>query len=350
MNNKIMAAAMTATGIVMSVAIGAGPAGACGFLVAPNGAVELERTTTLASWENGVEHYVTSFEFASDQPRFGSLIPLPAEPTTVERAGDWTLQRLRREVAPVEQTSATTTAAAAAAARPAEVLRQVQIDSLDVTILRGGGAAVAEWATDNGFDIPAGVSDVLEHYAALSPYFMAAKFDANRAAAKNLGTGQGIPIHIEIPLDRPWVPLQILAAGKQAGESVDADVFLLTPGKPRLGRLDRGVTIERSGDASAQLLAYLRSDKNSTWIPEHATLTHIAISARAQDVRQDLVPLVAPVPLAPANPPIAASRTNRALGPALGVLAGAVLAGAIALAFRRRPRGLRPTSDIRSSR
>ena len=81
------------------------------------------------------------------------------------------------------------------------------------------------------------------------------------------------------------MPLQILAAGREAGESVDADVFLLTPGEPRLGRLDRGVTIERSVDASAQLLADLRSDKNSTWIPERATLTHVAISARAQDVR-----------------------------------------------------------------
>ena len=336
MKNKIMAAAMTATGIVMTVAIGAGPAGACGFLVAANGAVELERTTTLASWENGIEHYVTSFEFASDQPRFGSLIPLPAEPTTVERAGDWTLQRLRREVAPPQAATATTAAAAAVAAKPAEVLRQVQIDSLDVTILRGGGTAVAEWATDNGFDIPAGVTDVLEHYAALSPYFMAAKFDANRAAAKNLGTGQGIPIHLEIPLDRPWVPLQILAAGKEAGESVDADVFLLTPGKPRFGRLDRGVTIERSVDVSAQLLADLRSDKNSTWIPEHATLTHVTISARAQDVREDLVPLVAPVPLAPANPPIAASRSNRVVGPALGAVAGALVVAAAAVALRRR--------------
>ena len=69
---------------------------ACGSLIGPNGAVHLVRTSTLAAWHDGVEHYVTNFEFASNQTSFGSIIPLPAEPTTVERGGDWTLQRLAR--------------------------------------------------------------------------------------------------------------------------------------------------------------------------------------------------------------------------------------------------------------
>ena len=70
--------------------------------MAPNGAVQLVRTTTLAAHHDGVEHYITNFEFAGNQESFGSIIPLPGEPTTVERAGDWTLQRLQLEVAPPE--------------------------------------------------------------------------------------------------------------------------------------------------------------------------------------------------------------------------------------------------------
>ena len=66
----------------------------------PNGAVQLVRTSTLAAHHDGFEHYITNFEFASNQESFGSIIPLPAEPTKVERGGDWTLQRLQREVAP----------------------------------------------------------------------------------------------------------------------------------------------------------------------------------------------------------------------------------------------------------
>ena len=61
----------------------------------PNGAVNLVRTSTLAAYHDGVEHYVTSFEFTGGAPEtFGSIIPLPGEPTKVERGGDWTLQRL----------------------------------------------------------------------------------------------------------------------------------------------------------------------------------------------------------------------------------------------------------------
>ena len=283
-----------------SVAIGVGPAGACGFLVAPNGAVELLRTTTLASWENGVEHYVTSFEFSSEQTSFGSIIPLPSEPTTVERAGDWTLQRLRREVEPPAAGGAlATTAVPASAADKAVVLQQVQVDSLDVTVLRGGGKEVVEWAKTNGFDIDPTVTTVLERYGNRSPYFMAAKFDATRAKASNFRSGDGIPIHLELPLDRPWVPLEILAAGKEDNESVQADVFLLTPVKPTFGSLDKGVVIERSRPATSTLLDDLRSDKNSTWVPDKAYLTHVSIDSSAAKLKRDLVPLVAPVPHAP---------------------------------------------------
>ena len=76
------------------------PAWACGGLVNPNGTVSLLRTSTFVGYVEGVEHYVTSFEFAGGGAEFGSIIPLPGVPTKVERAGDWTLQRLVQEVAP----------------------------------------------------------------------------------------------------------------------------------------------------------------------------------------------------------------------------------------------------------
>src|SRR4051794_34936901 len=83
-------AALTLVVIVITVAT-ASAAGACGSLVAANGAVNLVRTTTLVTYHDGVEHYVTSFEFSGAPKTFGSIIPLPDEPTKVERAGDWTL-------------------------------------------------------------------------------------------------------------------------------------------------------------------------------------------------------------------------------------------------------------------
>ena len=57
------------------------------------------RVVTIA-YHDGVEHYVTAFKFLGGGGQFGTLIPLPAVPTQVERGGAWTLQRLVRETQP----------------------------------------------------------------------------------------------------------------------------------------------------------------------------------------------------------------------------------------------------------
>src|SRR5436853_4173438 len=87
--------------LVATFVAAAQPAAACAGLIGPNGAVNLLRTSTFAGYHDGVEHYVTSFQFAGGSGRFGSLIPLPGIPDKVERGGDWTLQRLIRETTPV---------------------------------------------------------------------------------------------------------------------------------------------------------------------------------------------------------------------------------------------------------
>ena len=83
-----------------TVLAGAGPALACGGLVGPGGTVQLARTTTLAGYHDGVEHYLTSFTYAGGGARFGSIVPLPGVPTDVGKGGEWTLQRLIRETQP----------------------------------------------------------------------------------------------------------------------------------------------------------------------------------------------------------------------------------------------------------
>src|SRR5438105_11795089 len=89
------------------------PALACAGLIGSNGAVNLGRTTTLAAYHDGVEHYVTAFEFLGGGGQFGTLIPLPGVPSKVERGGDWTLQRLVRETEPPRAVKASAFAGAA---------------------------------------------------------------------------------------------------------------------------------------------------------------------------------------------------------------------------------------------
>src|SRR3981081_2715145 len=158
------------------------PAAACAGLIGPNGAVNLLRTTTLAGYHNGVEHYVTSFQFAGGSGQFGSLIPLPGIPDKVEKGGAWTLQRLIRETNPIPVAAPFALLAADnSAKRAAEVILEVRIDALDITVLKGGGAEVGEWATAHGFRLPPAAPEVLDFYANRSPIFLAASFAAAHA-------------------------------------------------------------------------------------------------------------------------------------------------------------------------
>src|SRR4030095_7560388 len=86
-----------AAGVVL---LGPQPALACGGLVGPGGTVQLARTTTLAGYADGVEHYLTSFTYLGGGAKFGSIVPLPGIPTDVRKGGEWTLQRLVRETQP----------------------------------------------------------------------------------------------------------------------------------------------------------------------------------------------------------------------------------------------------------
>ena len=75
---------------------------------------------------------------------------------------------------------------------------------------------------EHGFRLPPDAPEVLDFYAARSPIFLAAVFDADAASARGQAVGDGTPVHVTIPTDNPWVPLRILALGKTPAERVDA--------------------------------------------------------------------------------------------------------------------------------
>ncbi len=285
MRRLIQTAVLAAALLVIS----APAAWACGFLVSANGAVRLQDTATFVTWENGIEHYITNFTFSGEVESFGSLIPLPSVPTDVRRAGDWTLQRLEREVNPDRRLGLVEEGAVFAAADTATVLFRTQIDSLDVVVLEGGASAVFNWVNDNGFNLPPGdgTQHMLEFYASRSPYFLAARFDADLAAADGFVSGDGIPVQITMPTPRPWVPLHILHGATPDREVITADIYLLTPDRPEL-LYGEGITIERSEWASDLLLDDLRSDANMEWVPEQAWFTYLDLETEASNLTYDL--------------------------------------------------------------
>jgi hypothetical protein len=304
--------------------------------------VNLLRTTTLAGYHDGDEHYVTAFQFAGGGGAFGSLTPLPGVPSKVEKGGDWTLQRLVRETDPVP---AADVLFAAGEAASAEVLMEVRIDALDITVLRGGADEVGRWAKDHGFRLPPDAPEVLEFYAERSPIFLAAVFDADAAAERGQAVGDGTPVHVTIPTDNPWVPLRILALGKTGAEQVEADVYLLTDRAPALLPVptgDNGLDLQHSASASDSLLADLRSDRGMEWVPEAAWLSKIRVDASAAQLGYDLA-----VDVSGAGAPsyvdagLSLPDPNAALAAFVRTLAGlgliAVAIGGVFLLVRWRP-------------
>ncbi len=279
--------ALFAVSVLTLVLVAAAPAVACGGLVGENGTIQLTRTTTLAAYHDGVERYVTSFEFAGVGEEVGSIVPLPGVPSKVERGGDWTLQRLEQEVAPPVPDDAFPLAASAKGA-DAEVILQTKIDALDITVLRGGGDAVGRWAIDHGFLLTPDAPEVLDFYSQRSKVFMAARFDAGRAQELGQRSGDGTPIMLTIPTDEPWVPLRILGLGLDRTQIVNADVFLLTDARPALLAPDPGVRVARSEAASSGLLADLRSDQGMQWVPDDMWLTFLQVDAPVGSLQHDL--------------------------------------------------------------
>jgi len=278
------------------------PAAACGGLVAANGAVRLARATTMVAWHDGVEHYVTSFTYQGVASGVGWVVPLPAVPTQIVAAGRWTLQRLDREFAPPQLEAFAAGIAAPGLARSATVLEQTQVEAVDITVLRGSAQEVIDWCNQNHFALNDETRAHIELYAHASPIFMAARYDVD--AARRLGrfAGDGTPVLITMRTPHLWVPLEVLA---NAHDPVDADLFLVTDRRPTTGEEfglfglnsdsvgDQlpgapGFTVQAQEWMNQQLHDDLSSDRNMSWVPVNAWVTHLVLQASSDSVSYDM--------------------------------------------------------------
>ncbi|HEY8678777.1 MAG TPA: DUF2330 domain-containing protein [Candidatus Dormibacteraeota bacterium] len=326
MVNKLVPAAAATLAVFLTQAL---PAAACGGLVAPNGAIRLDRATTLVAWHGGVERYLTSFSYRGSAQSFGWIVPLPTVPDKVEPGGKWTLQRLLRETRP-QPFELGFGPRLAVSADSAVVLQQVQVDALDITVLSGSGQAVLDWAKENGFAIDAETHAHVLQYAKGSPIFMAAKYNTARAKTQRLLFGDGAPVLITMKLAHPWVPFEVLAAGQQ----VQADLYLLTDQPVNTSELGAALGVSGVGTSVAgaegftlnfqekmndSLYHDLSTDRNMGWVRQDSWLTYLSLDAPDDKVTYDLsitpmgVVKIAPLGTNPMAIVDGANGTHRAL-------------------------------------
>jgi hypothetical protein len=319
----------------------AGPALACGGLVAPDGDVRLARANTFVAWHDGIEHYMTAFAYTDPcaaqafgggtpptggaQPggasapgvvspanatpaaapctisnSIGWIVPLPAVPISIQPGGRWTFQRLFNETHPIVFDRALAAGAAAPSAANVQVIQTTQIEALDITVLRGTGEGVVDWCRQNGFVLNGDTRDHLLIYAKGSPIFMAAKYDAARALARHQIEGDGAAILITMRTPRLWVPLEVLALD---GQQVQADLYLVTDmpvntseanailGESGVGHQipnAPGFTLAFQERMTPDLYHDLSSDRNMRWLWPSSWVTYLALDAPNTTVTYDL--------------------------------------------------------------
>lgn len=297
---------------------------ACGGLVAPDGDVHLSRAATLVAWHGGIEHYLTSFTYEGAETNIGWIVPLPTVPMSIQPGGKWTLQRLFSETHPIVESDVF--AASASASGSAQVLQQVKIEALNITVIKGSGQAVLDWCASNGFTLSGDTRSHLLTYAKGSPIFMAAKYDTSAVRARGQRQGDGAPVLITMRIAHPWVPLEVLALD---GQQVHADLYLLTDQPLNINGFNAvvgqspvgaqvpnapGFTLAFQEQMTPSLYHDLSTDRNMGWVWPQSWLTYLSLDAPSESVTYDLgvtsggVIRVAPfgtAPLAVASAPTA---------------------------------------------
>lgn len=274
------------------------PAFACGGLIAPDGDVRLARASTLIAWHNGIEHYLTSFAYTGKEKNVGWIVPLPAIPENIQDGGAWTLQRLDNESHPLPRGFLAPQVNVATSS--AQVVEQVQIEALNVKVVKGSGSEIVDWATQNGFFLDDETRAHLLIYAKGSPIFMAAKYDTQIAQQRGQLQGDGVPLLITLKIPHLWVPLEVLALD---GQQVQADLYFLTDmplnisdlnshiGQSAVGSNIPGATglkFSFQEKMPAQLYHDLSSDRNMSWIWPDSWFTYLSLDAPSEQVTYDL--------------------------------------------------------------
>jgi len=136
-------------------------------------------------------------------------------------------------------------------------------------------------------------------YAKGSPIFMAAKYNAARAASQRLLFGDGAPVLITMKLAPPWVPFEVLAAGQQ----VQADLFFLTDQPVYTNDLGavlgisgvgtsvpgaEGFTMNFQEKMTDSLYRDLSTDRNMSWVRSDSWLTSLSLDAPDTKVTYDM--------------------------------------------------------------
>lgn len=144
---------------------------------------------------------------------------------------------------------------AAAQEPPVKVIEIKTVGAYDIAVLSTKDAtALAKWLAENHFSIPTNATAIIDEYVQRHWFFVAAKVNLNRDAARlksateKLSAGELNPLHIRFDTEQCVYPLKISAGN---GSPTEVQVYVLSP-EPLLEKrmLEQKLPLIRSNDVA----------------------------------------------------------------------------------------------------
>lgn len=107
---------------------------------------------------------------------------------------------------------------------PVQVLRDEVVGPFEVRVIRGEDPmAIRVWLQENGYNIPAAIEPVIDHYTGLAMDYLALRL------RPEVGVDRIAPVRVTFPGSVPRLPLRMIAAG--VGDRVGLRLFVLSQGR-----------------------------------------------------------------------------------------------------------------------
>lgn len=197
------------------------PAVPCGAFVARNvktvPSLSVEQTLIVFDEQKQLEHFVRQVVIRDPSPGFGFVVPTPERPE-VASIEDSPFDELARQFPVSSGLGISAGARGGGAGSPAPaaavtVLSRERVGSFTAFVLAAtDGPALQKWLRDNQFKVEPVLQDWLDHYAKLSFYFAALRYEAPKAkppASVTLAETLRITFHTPLPYYPYREPLHV---------------------------------------------------------------------------------------------------------------------------------------------
>ena len=268
---------------------------ACGGMVSESGGAELTGFEALLRWEDGTEELLVSVGFASPDPTFGWLMPLPSAPEIEE--ADLALIEEAFEITEPPRTQDDSDGEGAGApmvggAPGVDVIGRDTVGGLRFVTLGGERAGeVARWMRKHHFGFHDRQEPVLQDYLDRRWVVVAARVAPGETLTASLS-----PISFTFPSPEPTYPLAMAGSG-HLGLDLGMSLFVLTPFRPASTTYPERIVRPDPGDGFAppgrqlelRYSAPLGDQAERMEATPDTWLTRYEMNARAEELTEDLV-------------------------------------------------------------